>query len=142
MRLSQSSPRLLDERFAGRRRSASVRASSLWIRMAGDKGGRMSIATAPTAMPTRMPLELFQNCDASKLIVLLIDSIGRKLTVQAKKKSGFFARASRNPSGKSASPIATQRLGKLVALGRIANTRVAAMPEPSTHPFRNVIDWK
>ena len=140
-RLSQSSSRLRDEApLASRLRSASVRASSRLIRIAGDKGGRMSIATAPTAMPTRIALEVFQNCDASKLIVLLIESIGRKLTLAAKKKSGFFARASRNPSGKSASPKARHRLGNVVALGRIPNTRAAAMPEPSTHPFRNVID--
>ena len=65
-RLSQSSSCLRDEaRFASRLRSASVRASSRLVRIAGDNGGRMSIATAPTAMPARIALALFQNCDAS-----------------------------------------------------------------------------
>ena len=43
----------------------SLNASSLCVRIAGDNGGRMSMATVPKPTPATIALEVFQNCDAS-----------------------------------------------------------------------------
>jgi hypothetical protein len=50
-----------EARFMSRRKSLSINASSLWVRIAGDSGGMMSMAMTPKAMPARMAIAPFQN---------------------------------------------------------------------------------